>query len=173
MKDKAIIIGASTTGKSTLMKYLQENTDLMLDEMDEILIRMNNGIYPKDGDHRHKVLEPRIVQEVLRKDPIVFFTNTHIFSVEDLEQARKLGFKIFQLLLSREKMESRNIARKEQEDYDDISMYFKYMIEYQEKIRDKGVVDKEIDADQPVENNAKEVLEALRDIKTYKNGRMI
>lgn len=135
MKNKAIIIGASTTGKSTLIKHLRENTDLVLDEMDDMLTRMNDGVYPKDGDYRHKVLEPRIVREVLDKDNIVFFTNTHIFSAKDLKQAHKVGFIIIQLLLPREKMKSRNRSRMEHEDYDDVSMYFKYMIEYQEEIR--------------------------------------
>lgn len=161
MKDKVIIIGASTAGKSTLMKYLEGKINLPLDEMDDMLAKMNNGIYPKDGDYRHKVLYPRIVKEVLGRDQIMFFANTHIFPVEDLKQARKLGFVIIQLILSREKMESRNKYRMEHDGWDDISMYFKYMIEYQEEIKNKGVVDKSINADQPVEIIAKEVLETL------------
>ena len=161
MKDKAIIIGASTVGKSTLKKYLLETTDLKLDEMDEMLTRMNGGIYPKDGDYRHKVLEPRIVQEVLGQDHIIFFTNTNVFSIKDLVQAHKLGFVVIQLLLSPEKMESRNRHRIKHESYDDVSMYFTYMIKYQEEIKSNGIVDKEIDTDQPVEIITREVLEAL------------
>lgn len=162
MKNKAIIIGASTAGKSMLIKYLQKETTLTLDEMDDMLTRMNNGVYPKDGDHRHKVLYPRIVKEVIGQDHIVFFTNTHVFSVADLKHARKLGFTIIQLSLSREKMEQRNSDRIKNQNWDDVSMYFKYMIEYQEEIKKKGVVDQEINADQPVENIAGEVLETLK-----------
>ena len=107
MTDKAIIIGASTVGKSTLIKHLRGNTHLILDEMDDMLTRMNDGIYPKDGDYRHKVLEPKMVKEVLRKDNTVFFTNTNIFSVDDLKKSKELGFMIIQLVLSREEMERR------------------------------------------------------------------
>lgn len=85
-----------------------------------------------------------------------------LFSAEALAEARKLGFVVIQLLLSREKMESRNKYRMEHDGWDDISMYFKYMIDYQEEIKKKGVVDKEINADQPVKIIAKEVLETLK-----------
>lgn len=161
MKDKVIIIGASTVGKSSLVKYLRETTNLVLDEMDEMLTRMNNGVYPKDGDLKHKVLMPQMVQEILGQDKIIFFANTNAFSLEDLETAHTLGFMIILLVLSPEKMEVRNKQRMEHEGYDDISMYFKYMIEYQELIKDKRVVDKEINTDQPVESIAGELLEIL------------
>ncbi len=165
MRSKVIIIGASTTGKTTLIKYLRENTDFALEEIDEVLTRMNNGTYPKDGDYRHKVLQPKIVTELLgQQGDIVFFTNTNVFSIENLEQARKLGFLIIQLLLSKELMGIRNRHRIEHEGYDDVSMYFKYMIAYQEELMHKRVIDKAIDANQPVEIIARELLEAINTV---------
>lgn len=161
MKDKVIVIGASTVGKSSLIKYLREHTNLVIDEMDEMLTRMNDGVYPKDGDYRHKILEPRMVKEVLAQDNVIFFSNTNIFSIADLEHAHKLNFLIVLLILSREKMEMRNKQRMELEGYDDVSMYFRYMLEYQEQIKAGGVVDKEIATDQPVDSVAAELLEIL------------
>jgi hypothetical protein len=102
-----------------------------------------------------------MVQEVLAHDRGVFFANTHAFLPEDLENARTKNFKIIQLRLPQELMESRNRHRMEHQGYDDVSMYFTYMIEYQHEIKDKGLVDTIINADQPVEIIAREVLKAL------------
>ena len=47
MKDKILITGASTTGKTTLLNYFKDKTDFALAESDDELSRMNGGNYPK------------------------------------------------------------------------------------------------------------------------------
>ena len=133
---KAIIIGTSLSGKTTLIRYLRSHTQLPLLEIDEELVRVNNGEYPN----------------------IVFFTNTDYFSVESLTEARAKGFKIIQLNLDADKMRERNESRIKNEGYDDLSQYFEGMVKYQAEIREKHLVDTVIDAEKPVEAIAEELL---------------
>ena len=61
---KAIIIGPSLTGKTTLVKYLRNTTKLLVSEMDEELTRLNNNIYPKDKEYKHNILTPKVIKNI-------------------------------------------------------------------------------------------------------------
>src|SRR5262245_25320624 len=141
MNYKAIIIGASTSGKSTLVTYFRDIMHLPVSEIDEELIRMNGGTYPQDSKYKMDELCPKIVQDVINQDNIIFFTGTHYFRSQDLETARQKGFKILQLILDREQMEKRNKYRVENECYDDLSKYFNSMLEYQKQMKEEGHID--------------------------------
>lgn len=164
MNKKAIIIGASTTGKTTIIKYLKESTNLPIGESDDVLTAMNGGKYPHDSEYKMNILGPQMVEYVLNQDSIIFFTNTHYFKSEDLEIARKNGFKVVQLILDRQQMEMRNRHRTDKEGYDDLSKHFEVMIAYQQDIFAKGLVDKIILADQPIEKVAKELMSVLESL---------
>lgn len=158
---KAIVIGTSSSGKTTLIRFLRKNSDLPLLEMDEELTRINNGNYPADNEYKNTILAPRVVKDILNRDEIVFFTNTDYFTTQDLLEGKKRGFKVIQLSLDLEKLKNRNKLRAKNEGYSDTGQWLEGMIKYQKGIKEQGLVDKEINTDQPVENAANELLQVL------------
>lgn len=161
MIDKALIIGPSTTGKTTLVAYLREKTSLPISESDEELTHMNGGTYPEDSDHKMNILASQMVENILNKGKIIFFTNTHYFSIEKLKEAHDKGFLILQLTTPIETMRKRSKYRNENEGYEDHTKYFDDMLTYQKEISESGVVDEVIDTSKPVENTAEELLTFL------------
>ncbi len=159
---KAIIIGTSLTGKTTLIRHLRKTYNLQIQEIDEEIIRLNGGYWPKDDNYKNSVLVPQIKESVLLHDDILFFTNAHYFSVSDLETARQNGFKIIQLFVDKEELEKRNKSRMEKERYEDHSQWFDSMLGYQKEIKDKGLVDKVIGTNKPVEEIAQELTAFLQ-----------
>lgn len=158
---KAIIIGTSLSGKTTLIRYLRSQTQLPISEMDEKLTQMNGGKYPTDNKQKHTVLAPQIIKEVLNNDSLVFFTNTDYFTDRDLQIAHEKGFKIIQLFLSLEDLQTRNTYRVQHEEYADLSQWLEGMVFYQKELQKKQLVDKIILADKPTEAIAQELLEFL------------
>ncbi|MEN8252870.1 MAG: hypothetical protein ABFQ62_00620 [Patescibacteria group bacterium] len=159
---KAIIIAPSLSGKTSIIKYLQENYDFNVSEMDEELTKINNGKFPEDAKSKHDVLAFKVIKQILLLKDIIFFTNTNYFSDQDLIKAKELGFKIIQLDLSIEELRKRNKKRMENEGYDDMSRWLDGMVEYQENIFEKGFVDRKISAVQPAS-------EAVKDLLDYTN----
>ncbi len=158
---KGIVIGASLSGKTTVVRYLRSNTNISVLEMDEELTRLNNGKYPTDVEHKHESLAPKVIKDLLNKEDILFFTNTDYFSLDDLREAKDKGFKIIQLELNLDGLNKRNKNRVKNEEYDDLSEWFERMVVYQEKIRNAGVVDIIIDANQSVKKISEEIQGAL------------
>ena len=154
---KGIIIGASLSGKTTLVRYLRSNTNILVSEIDEELTKLNNGKYPTNIKHKHKNLVPKVVKDLLNKENILFFTNTDYFSLDDLRKAKNKGFKIIQLKLNLSELNKRNKNRTISEGYDDLNEWLKGMVDYQEKIRNAGLVNIIIDASQSVENISEEI----------------
>lgn len=148
---KGIVIGASLSGKTTVVKHLRSNTDISVLEMDEELTRLNNDKYPTSVKHKHESLAPKIIKDLLNKKDVLFFTNTDYFSLNDLRKAKDKGFKIVQLELSLDELDKRNKDRVKNEGYDDLNEWLEGMVIYQEKIRNAGVVDIIIDARVSVE----------------------
>lgn len=158
---KAIVIGASLSGKTTLIKYLRKNTKLIVREIDEEVEERSGGDWPVDDDYRFNVLGKNIIGDLLKKDNIIFFTNTDYFSSEDLEKAHKKGFKIIQLHIELSELKRRNEYRMKHEGYDDFTKWLKGMVGYQEKIKSEGHIDAIIDANKPVEIITQEIIKAL------------
>ena len=157
---KAIIIGTSLSGKTTLVKYLHSQSNLPLLEMDEKLTRANNGKYPDDVKYKHDVLAPQIINDILNQEEIVFFTNTDYFTDEDLKTAKSKGFKIIQLDVGLKELKKRNKIRVQKEARDDWGRWFEGMLKYQKDIKEKGLVDKVIDMNRPIKD-------AVRDLLTF------
>jgi len=158
---KVIIIGASTTGKTTILKHLKQTHNLLIQEADDILTELNGGTYPQDSRIKMSTLAPIMVTQVLNQDQIIFFTNAHYFSVTDLISARNKGFKIILLSLTKKKMLERNKERVKYKGYDDLSKYFDDMILYEEKIIKAGLFDNVIDVNQPIENIISQIIMAF------------
>ena len=161
MKDRAIIIGASTVGKTTVFKHLKATTSFKISESDDVLTELNGGTYPRDSHYKMNVLAPQMVERVLNQGNIIFFTNTHYFKPDDLKIARQKGFVIILLSLDRKKMTNRSKYREENEGYEDHSKYFDDMLKYQQEILTKGLVDTVLDTDKPVEEISKNILSNL------------
>lgn len=161
---KAIIIGTSLSGKTTIIRYLRSHTKLDVSEIDEVLTRLNGGTYPSDDEYKINVLTPQVIKEVLDQD-IIFFTNTNYFSLEDLELAKKRGYKIIQLDLDLTQLRERNVQRVKNEGYSDLGEYLEGMVQYQQEVRETGLVDKVIRTDQPVENIVNEINSVAEDTK--------
>jgi len=154
---KGIVIGASLSGKTTVARYLRSNTSVSVSEMDEELTKLNNGKYPTDVEHKHKNLAPKVIKDLLNREDILFFTNTDYFSLDNLREAKDKGFKIIQLELDLDELNTRNKNRIENEGYDGLSEWLEGLVVYQEKIRNAGVVDIVIDASQSVKKISEEI----------------
>lgn len=150
---KVIIIGASTTGKTTILKKLAATmSQLPLQEADEVLTKLNGGTYPQDSQVKMTGLVPIMVQQILRSKQIIFFTNTDYFTIQDLTNVKNTGFTIILLNLPKANMLQRNKKRVLREGYDDLSQYFDSMIRYQESVINAGLIDKVINANQSIDN---------------------
>jgi hypothetical protein len=156
---KEIIIGTSLSGKTTLIRYLRANSELPILEIDEELTRLNNGEYPTDDKYKHMVLAPKVVQDILSREYIVFFTNTDYFTPEDLRTARSRGFKVLQLIIDLEELKRRNELRIKNDGYSDLSEWLSGMLQYQTKIMELGLVDRVLNGDLPTEKIARQLLE--------------
>ena len=92
MSKQLIVLAPSAGGKSTLMRYLRENTDLQVFEMDEEVMRANENKWPEDNKYKDKVLVPRIVKGILQKPEAVYLAS--YVPEELLEEAHAKGFQI-------------------------------------------------------------------------------
>jgi shikimate kinase len=158
---KVIIIGASCSGKTTLVKLLRARTALPVLEIDEELTRLNGGTFPADVQLKHQVLAPQAIAEVLAKESIVFFSNTDYFTVDDLREARKRGFKIVQLEASAETLLHRNQIRVSQMGWPDVSEWFEHMLAYQNQLREQHLVDRTFSTEAELERVVTELLDFL------------
>lgn len=150
---KLIIIGASLSGKTTLVDYLRtKNIDCT--EIDEELTSLNGGTYPTDIDLKHNELIPKIIAKVIASSDIIFFSNTDYFTLDNLRQAKSHGFKIFQLNINLSELNARNKIRVDKEGYEDMSIWLEDMVDYQFDLQKSGLVDQVLDATLPVEKLA-------------------
>lgn len=167
---KAIIIGTSLSGKTTIISYLRKNTDYNISEMDEELTKISGGTFPENAKRKHDVFAPKIIKRILKSENILFFTNTDYFSDQDLIDARNLDFKIIQLNLSLDELRKRNEYRMKNEGYGNMSQWLNGMNEYQERIFSKGLVDKRIDVTQTTPKIVEELLDCFSEseLRVYK-----
>ena len=160
---KIIVIGASMSGKTTLVKYFRSNLDVLVTEVDEELTKINGGEFPSDIEKKTKVLFPLVAKDILTREKIVFFTNTDYFTINELRMAKEKGFKVIQLNLSAEKLLERNKNRVEKEGYEDLSKWVDGMLEYQEMLFKEGIVDRVVNADAKIDKIARDILGVIEE----------
>lgn len=153
---KIIVIGASLSGKTTLVRHLQSR-NISCSEIDEELTIMNGGSYPTDINQKHLEMVPKIIADVLNRQDVLFFTNTDYFTLDDLRKAKVSGFKIYQLDISLPELAKRNKERIEGGKYEDMTPWLEDMVDYQNELKKIGLIDKTIDATLPVEKIANEI----------------
>ena len=155
MAYKLLILAPSAGGKSTLMRYLREHTNLDIAETDELVMEANDGIWP-DNDLKNKVLVPQTTLEVISRPSVVYFAS---YVPDDLiVKAKSCGFKVLVLSLTVEELTRRNKQRMETEGYQDAEPWFEMQLSTYERLKDEGLVDEVIDARQEVELLAKQLI---------------
>lgn len=158
---KILILGPQCSGKTTFVRYLRKkDVDLPLVEEDEIFTKLNNGIYPQDIVYKENVLRPKLEEEIKNTNNIIFITS--YCNPDLLKELKSKGFKIAQFVLDESKLEERNEKRMKEHGYDDARKWLKENLQFHQKMRDKGLVDKVVDTDRPVEEIAKDILDYIR-----------
>jgi guanylate kinase len=153
---KIIIIAASTGGKSTLMRYLRKHTDLVIAEMDEELVKINNGKWPFDDRYKNSVLVPKVTNKIIKSDKVVYLSS---YVPDELAQkAKDNGFTIVLLDVSLEQLKQRDAIRIAEESYESVSRYFDMQLKGFERLKKKGLIDKTIDGHQSTKEIAEEIV---------------
>jgi len=154
MNYKLIILSPSCGGKSSLMRYLREHTDLHIAETDEEVMKANNGVWP-DDELKNKVLVPKTTNEIITRENVIYFAS--YIPTELLQKAKEKGFKIIVLETPLEVLKKRNTNRMKVEGYDDVSQWFKGQLNNYQSLADNHIVDLEVNGNQTVEKVADEV----------------
>lgn len=154
MNYKIIILAPSCGGKSSLMRYLREHTNLHIAETDEEVMKANNDVWP-DDELKNKVLVPKTTNEIINREKVIYFAS--YIPTELLQKAKEKGFKIFVIEIPLEVLEKRNEKRMKEEGYDDVSQWFKGQLDNYKSLAENHIVDKTINGNQDVEKVVAEV----------------
>ena len=152
---KLILLAPSAGGKSTLMRYMRENTDFNLREMDEEVLKENDNKWPDDNDYKDRVLVPRIVKKIIGEDDVLYLAS--YVPEELLVKARNSGFRVLLIDISKEELDRRNKERTDDEHYADASPWLQLQLDTFDKLKNKGLVDETIDG----HSSTKEIASAI------------
>jgi len=158
MNYKLIILAPSCGGKSSLMRYFRENTDLHIAETDEEVMKANGDIWP-DDKLKNETLVPKTTREIITRENVIYFAS--FIPPELLIEARARGFKIGVLEVPIEELRKRNIQRMEVEGYDDVSQWFEAQLNGFKVLRKMGIVDFSLDANQDIGKVAQAIQDSL------------
>lgn len=153
---KIIVLSPAAGGKSTLVRFLRRQTELQVAEVDEEILKSNNGAWP-EREYKDNIILPKIAQRILAQDSIIYFT--YRFSEDDLKEAHKRDFKIIQLDVDINELHKRNLKRMAEEGYDDISHWFEIQLKNYQELREKGLIDQVIDGHQATEQIAQQIID--------------
>ncbi|MFZ2484810.1 MAG: hypothetical protein WAX80_01850 [Minisyncoccia bacterium] len=155
---KIIVLGPQCSGKTTLKKYLeQQDTALPLVEEDELFMELNGGEYPHDVEYKEKTLRPELEDKIRQSENLIFLTS--YCNPELLKELKSRGFKVIQLVLEMDEFQRRNEKRMKEQGYADANTWAKEVFGFHQEVRDKNLVDKQIDATLPIGEIADSLLE--------------
>ncbi len=154
MNYKLIILAPSCGGKSSLMRYLREHTDLHIAETDEEVMKANDGVWP-DDELKNKVLVPKTTNEIITRENVIYFAS--YIPTELLQKAKEKGFKIIFLETPLEVLKKRNTNRMKVEGYDDVSQWFRAQLDGYKWLVENNIVEQTINGNQGVEKVAAEI----------------
>jgi transcriptional regulator of acetoin/glycerol metabolism len=152
---KIIVLGPPLTGKSTLAKYLRERNVYALDFDDELL-KLNRGEWPGNDPELNSRLKTEVIETIITSENLVFFAFE--FPPADLERARLAGFTVYQLVADAEELSRRNLERLKTQPDNDAFQYLEANLRQQADLRERGLVDHQLDATLPVADLAKLLL---------------
>lgn len=153
---KLLILGPQCAGKTTVAAYLRAHTDLHLVEIDEEILKLNGGTWPKDDLHKEEVLEPQILDRVALLPMVIFFVN-HLHTERTIK-LRNHDFYVIALKAKKELLLQRNQQRMAKEGYPDASIYIDSQLSNIAELQKQGLIDRTIDAAQPTTTIAREII---------------
>jgi len=155
-----IILGPQCSGKTTLARFLRKNNStLPILEEDELFTELNGGRYPQDVEIKENELRPQLEEKNRQSQNIIFITS--YCNPVLLKELKSKGFKIIQLVLSQDEFQKRNERRIREDGYADANTWAKEIFSFHDDVTREGWADKSIDANQPIEKVAKEVMALL------------
>lgn len=156
---KLVIIGASTSGKSTLMRHLRKHTQLNVIEMDEEIVKLYKGNWPRDDTYRNSVLVPEITKKIISMNEVVYISS--YVPDELVREASMQGFTILLLEVGLEQLKARDKKRMAEEKYKSVNKYFSMQLNGIKRLKEKGLIDKVIDGHKTTEEIANEVTQLV------------
>lgn len=160
---KIFIIAAQCAGKTTLAKYLQENTHLNIFEVEDGIMKLNGGTWPKDLKYKDDVLTPKVLSSATDMKEVILLDN-HM-SVERTKQLKKNGFSVILLDVSKDELLRRNIRRMKSEGYEDASIWIDAELRNIQDLQEHKLIDRTVSGEQSVQ----EVASQVKDILELKN----
>ena len=106
--NKFLLLGIPGSGKSTISGVIGQALGLKILEVDQEVIRLNNGLWPKDGDIIRKYMLATN-DTVLKMDSILYVTSW--LNKEDIKKFYEKEFKIIELHANFEELLKRKIKR--------------------------------------------------------------
>jgi|SRR3989344_882142 len=106
--NKLLLLGITGSGKSTISGVIGQALGLKILEVDQEVIRLNNGLWPKDGDIIRKYMLATN-DTVLKMDSILYVTSW--LNKEDIKKFYEKEFKIIELHANFEELLKRKIKR--------------------------------------------------------------
>ena len=105
---KLLLLGITGSGKSAISKPIGQALGLKVLEVDQEVIRLNNGLWPKDADTVSKYMLTTN-DAALEMDGIVYVTSW--LSRESMKQFYQKGFRIIELHADFEELLRRKLKR--------------------------------------------------------------
>jgi len=159
MNYKIIVLAPSCGGKSSLMRYLREHTDLHIAETDEEVMKANNNVWP-NNDLKNKVLVPQTTNEIISRESVIYFAS---YIPDDLLiKAKQKGFKIVILEVPLNILSERNEKRMADEKYDDVSPWFNGQLDNFKELKSKGITNYSINGNQDIEKVADDLRDFIK-----------
>jgi predicted ABC-type ATPase len=155
MSYKIIVLAPSAGGKSTLMRYLRDCSNLEIAETDEEVMKANGDVWPDDG-LKNTVLIPQTTKQVIKRESIVYLAS--YIPEELIKTARDEGFIIVLLDLMLDTLKERNQQRMSTESYADATPWLQMQLNDFARLLKSGLIDVVIDGNQPVEVLAKDIV---------------
>lgn len=152
---KLFIVGVPCSGKSTVMVCLRDRFGLNALDMDDELLRFNNGTWPSSFQKKNEVLLPKVLNEVLKMEQVVLF-NSYLF-VSHAGQLRDGGFRILLLEVPEEEKRRRDAIRFANEGWSNIE-WFDWHQSVIGKLVANGFVDQVISGNQDVRSVAEAIM---------------
>lgn len=166
---KIILLGSQCSGKSAIIKYLQEHTDLVCVDHDEEIKKRHEGKYPDDHVYVSNEVLPVIEDYILGLPEVIYsasfwgLNKEGQISGEKINLAKDKGFKFVNLITDRNVLIERNEERI-REGKDDASISFDWYFSVYENMKKLKQFDFEIDTNGSVEKSAKDLVTFIESI---------
>lgn len=161
MAYKLIVLAPSAGGKSTLLRYLREHTDIEAKEMDEEILKANDNRWPTDNKYKDLVLVPKITETIIKQRSVVYLAS--YIPSKLIIDAKRSGFKVVLLDVPIEVLKRRNADRMFKEKYDDVSQWFNTQLKNYQVLQMSGGIDKVIDGSQSTERIAEKISQLTKE----------